>query len=116
METGSAFLAFGISAASLLFLQLGVEQIPVTHHMTLPASTAALAAAPLGLADPALILVAAAFGAYGAVAGEVVQWVFYAHSDTHFDPPAAAIVVATLTIAVFYFAGVFPEAVWIPLP
>jgi hypothetical protein len=116
IETGSAFLAFGISAASLLFLNLGVEQIPVTHHMTLPSSTAAIAAMPLGLADPALILVAAVFGAYAALVGEVVQRVFYAHSDTHFDPPAAAIVVATLTVAVLYFVGIFPEAAWIPLP
>jgi hypothetical protein len=116
LETGSAFLAFGISAASLIFLQLGVEQIPVTHHMTLPASTAALAAAPLGLSDPALILVAAAFGAYAALVGELVQRIFYAHSDTHLDPPAAAIVVGTFTVAVLYFAGVFPSAAWVPLP
>ena len=116
VQTGSAFLGFGISAASLLFLNLGVERIPVTHHMTLPASTAALAAAPLGLADPLVLLFAAAFGAYGALVGELVQRVFYAHSDTHFDPPAAAIVVTTFTIALLYFAGVVPEAVWIPLP
>ncbi|MFB6150776.1 MAG: hypothetical protein ABEJ40_03130 [Haloarculaceae archaeon] len=115
IETGSAFLAFGISAASLIFLQLGVEQIPVTHHMTLPSSTAALAAAPLGLSDPALILVAAAFGAYGALAGEAVQRIFYAHSDTHLDPPAAGIVVGTFTIAILYYVGVFPSASWIPL-
>jgi hypothetical protein len=116
IETGSAFLAFGISAASLLFLQLGVEQIPVTHHMTLPSSTAALAAMPLGLADPVLILIAALFGAVGALSGEALQRVFYAHSDTHFDPPAAGIVVATFTIAVLHLVGVFPTAVWIPLP
>jgi hypothetical protein len=116
IETGSAFLAFGISAASLIFLQLGVEQIPVTHHMTLPASTAALAVAPGGFADPVLILVAAAFGAYGALAGELVQRIFYAHSDTHLDPPAAGIVIATFTIAVLHLVGVFPSASWIPLP
>ncbi|MFB6211480.1 MAG: hypothetical protein ABEI76_08075 [Halobacteriales archaeon] len=116
IETGSAFMAFGISAASLIFLQLGVEQIPVTHHMTLPSSTTALAAMPLGLADPFLIVIAGLFGAYGALVGELVQRIFYAHSDTHFDPPAAAIVVATFTIAVLYFAGLFPSASWIPLP
>ncbi len=116
VQTGSAFLGFGISAASLLFLNLGVEQIPVTHHMTLPSSTAALAVAPLGLADPVLLVVAGLFGAFGALVGELVQRIFYAHSDTHFDPPAAAIVVATLTIAVLHLAGVFPSAVWIPLP
>lgn len=36
--TESFFLAYGISAASLLFLNLGVEKIPVTHHITLGGS------------------------------------------------------------------------------
>ncbi|MEF8828866.1 MAG: hypothetical protein V5A15_04140, partial [Haloarcula sp.] len=60
--------------------------------------------------------VAGVFGAYGALAGEVIQRVFYAHSDTHFDPPAAAIVVATLTIAILAIAGVFGSSSWVPLP
>ncbi|MBV0923028.1 hypothetical protein KTS45_02345 [Halomicroarcula limicola] len=114
--TNSAFLAFGISAALLTFLNLGVEKIPVTHHMTLPASTAALAVMPLGMGEPVTLVVAAAFGVIGALAGEVVQRTFYAHSDTHFDPPAAAIVVATFVIAILAIVGVFPTSVWIPLP
>ncbi|WP_254271296.1 hypothetical protein [Haloarcula marina] len=113
--TGSAFLGFGISAASLTFLNLGVEKIPVTHHMTLPASTAALAVAPMA-GEPTMIIAAAVFGILGALVGEVVQRIFYAHSDTHFDPPAAAIVVCTFIIAVLFLVGVFPTAVWIPLP
>ncbi|MFW6017384.1 MAG: hypothetical protein ACOCPX_01035, partial [Halapricum sp.] len=36
----AVFFGFGLSAASLLFLNLGVAQIPVTHHMTLPGATA----------------------------------------------------------------------------
>ncbi|QIO22882.1 hypothetical protein [Haloarcula sp. JP-L23] len=113
--TGSAFLGFGISAASLTFLNLGVEKIPVTHHMTLPASTAALAVAPLG-GEPVQIIAAAVFGLIGALAGETIQRIFYAHSDTHFDPPAAAIVIATFIIGVLAIVGVFPTSVWIPLP
>ncbi|RLM33369.1 hypothetical protein DVK01_17030 [Haloarcula sp. Atlit-120R] len=119
IQTGSAFLGFGISAASLTFLNLGVEKIPVTHHMTLPASTAALAvfggAPELGtMAAVIAILVAGVFGAYGALIGEVVQRVFYAHSDTHFDPPAAAIVVATLTVFILAVVGVFGGTSWVP--
>ncbi|SDW57263.1 hypothetical protein SAMN05443574_104294 [Haloarcula vallismortis] len=119
LQTGSAFLGFGISAASLTFLNLGVEKIPVTHHMTLPASTAALAvfggAPELGtMAAVVAILVAGVFGAYGALIGEVVQRVFYAHSDTHFDPPAAAIVVATLTVFILAVVGVFGGTSWVP--
>jgi hypothetical protein len=40
--------------------------------------------------------------------------VFYAHSDTHFDPPAAAIVVATLVVVVLGIAGVFAGTSWVP--
>jgi len=126
--TGSAFLAFGISAASLLYINVGVERIPVTHHMTLPASTAVIAAAPeagsaaipellaasIGLMD-ALVL-GAAFGLLGAILGEVVQRIAYAHAETHLDPPAASIVLTTLIIAGLSFLGVFAHAAWIPTP
>ncbi|MFB6224440.1 MAG: hypothetical protein ABEH86_12315 [Haloarcula sp.] len=119
IKTGSPFLGFGISAASLTFLNLGVEKIPVTHHMTLPASTATLAiygGTPEAgsMAAVTALIVAGVFGAYGALVGEVVQRVFYAHSDTHFDPPAAAIVVGTLTVAILAIVGVFDGASWVP--
>ena len=132
--TGSPFLAFGISAASLVFLNCGVEQIPVTHHMTLTSSTVALAAfaesgdetyiatafdsgAAIvgGSAELALVL-AAIMGIICALFGELFQRVFYAHGDTHWDPPAAAIVFGTFVIAVLYFAGVLPTTVWVPIP
>ena len=116
LATGSAFLAFGISAATLLFLNCGVEQIPVTHHISLPASTAALAmtGATATMTVPALV-VGAAFGIGGALVGEVIQRVFYAHGDTHFDPPAAAIVVMTFVISVLAMVGVFSTSVWVPV-
>ena len=49
--TGSVFLAFGFSAATLIFLNLGFTEdfripqvpVPVTHHITLPAATAVAA-------------------------------------------------------------------------
>ncbi|WP_135854444.1 hypothetical protein [Halorussus salinus] len=126
--TGSPFLAFGISAASLVFLNCGVEKIPVTHHISLPASTAALALAPAGMAvstaPPAevaaaiplssALVVGGVFGVVCALVGELVQRIFYAHADTHFDPPAAAIVVGTFLIAVLAIVGVFPQSVWVP--
>mgnify|MGYP007023706780 CR=1 FL=1 len=126
IETGSPFLAFGISAASLFFLNLGVEKFPVTHHMTLPASTIALAvvASGEGVQDAALtggsdvlgLLFGALFGMICALFGEFFQRIFYAHGDTHWDPPAAAIVFGTLLIALLYFAGILGTTVWIPLP
>ncbi|WP_158055922.1 hypothetical protein [Halorussus halophilus] len=116
LVTESAFLAFGISAATLVFLNCGVEQIPVTHHISLVGSTAALAVTS---GDPATasmtvpLLVGGVFGIIAALAGEVVQRVFYSHADTHLDPPAAAIVVGTALIAVLAILGVFPGSSWV---
>jgi hypothetical protein len=125
-RTGSPFLAFGISAASLLFIVAGVDRIPVTHHMTLPASTVVLAmvpgaasgvtpaeiasALPLGQA----LVLGALLGTVGALAGELCQRVFYAHAETHLDPPAASIVVTSLTLGVLAVVGILPSPVWIP--
>ncbi|WP_423744730.1 hypothetical protein V5735_01400 (plasmid) [Haladaptatus sp. SPP-AMP-3] len=126
--TGSAFLAFGISVVALAFVNAGVPEIPVTHHMSLPASTAVLASvdAPLGSLTPATlagalplgeaVLLGAVFGTIGALFGEITQRIFYAHADTHLDPPAASIVGTSLIIGTLAMAGVFPSAAWIPLP
>lgn len=118
-QTGSVFLPFGISAATLLFLNLGVVNIPVTHHISLVASTAIVAATggtynefSLG----AMLSVGLLFGVLAALFGELIQRIFFAHADTHLDPPAAAIVLGTLVIAILAMSGVFPSAAWIPLP
>lgn len=119
IQTGSVFLPFGISAATLLFLNLGVEKIPVTHHISLIGSTSVVAATGGDVASVslgALLLLGALFGLIAAVFGELVQRTFYAHADTHLDPPAGAIVMGTLLIAIFYYSGLFPSAAWIPLP
>lgn len=127
----AVFAGFGISAASLLFLNLGVDRIPVTHHMTLAGATAFLSTwqggivmltdlsagdltAPLAFGAAPALLFGAVFGMFSAVVGEASQRVFYAHSDTHFDPPAAAIVVWTLTLGLLVIAGLLNWAVWIP--
>ena len=122
--TASAFLAFGLSAATLLYINAGVPKVPVTHHITLPASTAVLAATPgSGLGPTALagaiplgtaLALGAGFGLVGALLGELSQRVLYAHADTHLDPPAASIVCTSLLIAVLAMAGVFPDGAWVP--
>ncbi|MEF8821991.1 MAG: hypothetical protein V5A52_06915, partial [Halovenus sp.] len=120
VNLGGVFLGFGISAASLIFLNLGVERIPVTHHMTLPGATAYVASTTEGTTaisgmDPIVGLIfAAAFGMFGALFGEAFQRVFYAHGDTHVDPPAAAIAVSASIIAVLAIVGVFPSSGWVP--
>jgi hypothetical protein len=118
--TQSAFIGFGISAASLLFLNLGVERIPVTHHITLPAGTVYLASIASGDAliagvDPAVaLLIGGLFGVLGALIGEVFQRVFYAHGDTHVDPPAASIFITHSFLCLLVAVGIFQTAVWVP--
>jgi len=113
MVTGSVFLAFGLSAGSLLFLALGLYDLPVTHHMALPASIAALAWAN---AEPILgLLLAGVFGVIGALSGELAQRALYAHADTHLDPPAVSIVLTSLLLVLLATAGVL-EPEFIPYP
>jgi hypothetical protein len=120
IQTGSAFIGFGISAASLIFLNLGIEKIPVTHHITLPAGTAYLAAIASGDAvlaglDPwAALVFAGAFGLLGALIGEAFQRVFYAHGATHVDPPAASIFITHSLICLLVAVGLLQTAVWVP--
>jgi len=107
VATGSVALAFGIAAVALLLPVANVSRAPITHHMAFPAAIAALA---LPEAEPTVaILVAGGFGLYGALAGELAQRLFYAHGDTHFDPPSASILITTLTIALLDVAGVFTQ-------
>ncbi|MDS0258595.1 hypothetical protein NDI56_04110 [Haloarcula sp. S1CR25-12] len=107
ITTGSMFLGFGISAASLTFLNLGVEKIPVTHHMTLPGAAGAAAFVdPTGSGAVIALLLGGVFGVLGALVGEAGQRVFYAHGDTHVDPPAFAIATMSLLIGALYVAGV----------
>jgi len=117
-KTGSVFLLFGISAATLVFLNCGVENIPVTHHISLIGSTVVaiytgdVMVAPL---FPSLLL-GGLFGLGSALVGEVIQRILYSHAGTHLDPPASAIVIWTFVIAVLAMAGALPSSAWIPLP
>ena len=119
-RTGSPFLGFGLSAASLLFLNLGVERFPVTHHITLAGSTIFLAvtasgeAALAGLSPTVGLLFAGGIGVVAALAGELTQRIFYAHGRTHIDPPAMAIIIWSFGVGLLYVAGVLPTGVWIP--
>jgi hypothetical protein len=105
----SWLIGFGISAASLVFLQCGVDNIPVTHHITLPGAVGAAGAMPLYGAEVALIA-GIGFGIFGAVMGEVCNRIFYMHGETHVDPPAFGIAASGFLSAILIAAGVFsPE-------
>jgi hypothetical protein len=110
IRTGSLFLGYGISAISLLFLNLGVEKIPVTHHITLLGAVGAAAVAPEVGTDVIPLVAAGIFGAFSGLLGELTQRIFYSHSGTHVDPPAMAIATAMLVVAVLSVIGVLPNA------
>lgn len=109
LASGSVFLAFGLSLASLLFLAAGLYSFPVTHHMSLPAGISAIAVA--AEFDPLVgIVVAGVFGVLGGLLGELAQRLFYAHGDTHVDPSAVSIVLTSLLISLLATVGLFdPE-------
>ena len=110
LRTGSIFMGYAISAISLLFLQLGVEKIPVTHHITLLGSVGAVVAAETVGSDPVVLIAAGVLGMLSGLAGEATQRIFYAHSGTHVDPPAMAIALVMLIMGVLAIAGVIPTA------
>jgi hypothetical protein len=123
--TGSAFLGFGLSTATLALMCAGTDGIPVTHHITLPASTAVVALTGTSsgivsmekmqeLALLEVVVVGAAFGVLGALLGELAQRVLYAGAETHLDPPAVSIVLTTFVIALLAVVNVLPSAAWVP--
>jgi len=113
--TGSTTLGFGISAASLVFLQAGTDNIPVTHHITLPGSVGALGAAAAGYSPAVVLIVGGLFGVFGATMGEICNRVFYMHGKTHVDPPAFGILMSGLLSAVLTAAGVLGSTFWNPI-
>ena len=110
--TGSIFLGYAISAISLLFLNLGVEKIPVTHHITLIGAVGAVMFLP-EFSPVIALLAAGAFGAASGLLGELTQRLFYAHSGTHVDPPAMAIAISMVAVGLLAIAGVLPNAGYI---
>ncbi|QQS59727.1 hypothetical protein IPN35_02515 [Candidatus Peregrinibacteria bacterium] len=87
LKMNNPFFGFGLSAFLLLFLHFGTH-IPVTHHIALPAGTAALLSGNLFLG--------VIFGVLGGILGEIAARFFYNGGDTHIDPPAFAIFVCSL--------------------
>lgn len=85
-ERGGLFIGFGLSCASLLFLQLGVL-VPVTQHITLIAAGAAIGSGSL--------LLGAVAGVATALLGELAARLLLIWGDTHIDPAAVSIAVMT---------------------
>ena len=107
--TGSAFLAFGVALALAVFRSLGLDRVPLVHHVALPAGIAALALA--GQPAWVAVLVGGVFGVFGAVVGELAARTLYAHADTYLDPGFASILVTSVVLALLATAGVLDPAV-----
>lgn len=99
MGLGADALAFGVSTSVLIFLLMG-RQVPVSHHVALPAAVATLHGA--GIVGGVIC------GVLGAVIGELASRLFLVHGDTHIDPPAVGIAAVVLLVKLTVFAG------WIP--
>lgn len=115
--SGSAFLAYGLAAAPLVAFEFGEERFPVVHHVALVAGL--LVVGLVGAGDPpgipVTLLAGAGIGLVTALAAQGAQRAFYAHADTHFDPPAAGILVGSFLVAVLDVLGVVQQGV-VPTP
>ena len=83
-------LPFAISAITVLLLASGVK-MPVTHHITITASVAAMTYFKIGGVGFVGLLVGAVAGMAAAWLAEMVAKYTYYHGDTHIDAPAGAI-------------------------
>ena len=89
VEYGAVTLGFCISAASLIFTQMGFG-LPATHHITM---SSAYAAAATGN-----IFVGALFGAIASLVGDGAEKTFNSYCDSHIDPPALTISILSLIV------------------
>lgn len=89
-------ICFGFSAISLIFAQTGFA-MPGTHHISLPAASAAV----FGVTafGPAGALLGVVFGILGSLLGDWAGNTFNSHCDTHIDPPAFAIFISILLLS-----------------
>ena len=97
-------MPFAISALCIFFVAAG-KRWPVTHHMTITAGLAAVLFFPITGSGVLAVLIGTVFGIIAGFGGELVARVFYAHGDTHIDPPAGIIWIMNTLVVVS--AGLF---------
>lgn len=93
MKTEIAVLGFAISAASLLFAELGLP-VPATHHITLVAAVAVL--------NSGNLMTGVLFGVIAAILCDTFGRIFNTHHDAHIDPPAFTIATLTAVVLMIY--------------
>lgn len=86
-------VCFGISAFSLIFAQTGFAS-PTTHHITLPAASAAVMTGNIFIG----IIVAIICTLFGDLVAKSIN----SYCDTHIDPPATTIFIAMFIINILF--------------
>ncbi|PKM49536.1 MAG: hypothetical protein CVV02_15515 [Firmicutes bacterium HGW-Firmicutes-7] len=86
-------IVFAISAASLMFAQMGFG-IPTTHHITAVAGTATLVTGNIWLG--------VLFGVLAAIVLDLAGRSMNSHADSHIDPPAVAIATCTCLVMILF--------------
>ncbi len=87
--TQVAALGFCISAALLIFAQMGFE-VPTTHHISMVAGYAAMQTGD--------VWIATIFAILASVIAEIIGRIFNTNCDSHIDPPAATIALCSAII------------------
>ncbi|MFV0406234.1 MAG: hypothetical protein ACK5LN_05350 [Propioniciclava sp.] len=88
--SGVIFLGFGVSAASLTFLAVGLS-VPVTHHITIIGALGASSFLGVTGSPAAAVLIGTGFAVVAALVGEGFARFWLIRGDTHIDPPASTI-------------------------
>ena len=81
---------FAFSALCIFFVAMGMRW-PVTHHMTITAGLAAVVFFQITGSGLTAVAIGTVFGIIAGFGGELLARLFYAHGDTHIDPPAGII-------------------------
>lgn len=125
--TGSPWLPFGISAATLIFLETDMGLRPdaaragtvVTHQISLPAGVGALAAFTMSNPpiEPVLwaLIVGLVMGALGELFRMLTERLFYAWGDTHLDPPAFSITITVIILVLLSNLGIIGTNAYMPI-
>ncbi|MBS4534534.1 hypothetical protein GOQ29_02780 [Clostridium sp. D2Q-14] len=86
-------LGFCISAASLIFVQMGFE-IPTTHHITMVAGYAAMATGNMFIGALAAVI--------ASLLGTLIGGTINIDSNTYIDPPATTIFICSFLIFIIF--------------
>jgi len=90
-------VCFGFSAITLIFTQTG-SAVPGSHHITLPAATAAVVG--ITAFGPYGAFLGVVFAVIGAMLGNWAECTLNSYCDSHIDPPGFTIFILIIIISI----------------